>query len=422
MRRPIWLLFALVGVVAVSAASADGDLERNRRLLEKWRADPDHYQRLLRDLKAFYALPVERQETLREIDRKMHEGDLASQARLWAVLDRYSTWLEKLPDPERREVVDASDSGERLKVIRRLREKEWVARLPARVRDEVRQLPANKRAARIAELRREERQQRQRARQALRAGADGLRPTKLADFPPQVQTFIHEFLLPRLSVAEQELLRKAEGASWPQLARTILELSERHPVLPPRPSGPITSFRDLPPEAKRMLNKRRDDLAPLQGRWPAFALEAARLLPNRPKAPPLGASKLDEMPREVQSVVRSQLYRELRPAERVRLEKQEGRWPEYPLLLLELARQKGVVLPGMSLPGPRQLWQGLRARMPDVPGHILLQFALHDLSPEDRAGLELSTADPMGSREKLKKAFYKKRPAGKNNALFGDGP
>jgi hypothetical protein len=47
-----------------------------------------------------------------------------------------------------------------------------------------------------------------------------------------------------------------------------------------------------------------------------------------------------------------------------RLHNAEGKWPEYPRLLLELARRHDLVVPGMSLPGPRGLWQQARADGP----------------------------------------------------------
>ena len=47
------------------------------------------------DLKAFYALPKERQKQVRELDTKLHNLDQAKQARLWGVLERL-TWLDRL--------------------------------------------------------------------------------------------------------------------------------------------------------------------------------------------------------------------------------------------------------------------------------------------------------------------------------------
>src|SRR3954451_10044505 len=125
MRRPRWLvviLACLPCLLAFAAPDGGDDLEHNRRLLEKRKADPEHYQRLRRDLAAFYALPAERQEQIRDLDRQIHDNDPATQARLWAILERSAAWLEKLPEPERRAFLEATD---KVTVIRGLRQREW---------------------------------------------------------------------------------------------------------------------------------------------------------------------------------------------------------------------------------------------------------------------------------------------------------
>src|SRR5215472_310098 len=93
-------LAAAMRALAVSDSPAGEDpqavLEQNRRLLEKWRADPDHYRRLKQDYAAFQAMPPERQTRLRQLDLDLHAEDPAAQARLLAVLERYVSWLDKL--------------------------------------------------------------------------------------------------------------------------------------------------------------------------------------------------------------------------------------------------------------------------------------------------------------------------------------
>ena len=52
------LLAALTPILAVSdptAAETTALTEHNRRLFEKYRADPEHYQRLVTELRAFQA-------------------------------------------------------------------------------------------------------------------------------------------------------------------------------------------------------------------------------------------------------------------------------------------------------------------------------------------------------------------------------
>lgn len=136
----------MLGVVVMAAASAlvlgaDEDsseaLERNADLLSKWKADTDHYSRLRRDLKAFYAMPAARRARLRQFDRDLHALDLGKRRRLWDVLYRYNVWLDRLPEADRKRINDAGATEDRLTAIRELREKQWLARLPAKEREEL---------------------------------------------------------------------------------------------------------------------------------------------------------------------------------------------------------------------------------------------------------------------------------------------
>ncbi len=179
------LLGAALPVLAVSdSAPPPDDLDHNRRLLERYRSDPDHYARLLRDLRAFEALPPERQERMRQFDRELHDLDPAAQQRLWEVLERYCDWVGRLPEADRQRIDEAADRTERLQVVKGLREKEWVDRLPQAERDDLAAMTSAMRAKRIASLRAEERQSRKDWRDwaaAVQKRADsGTRPNRPA--------------------------------------------------------------------------------------------------------------------------------------------------------------------------------------------------------------------------------------------------
>lgn len=387
------------------------ELKHHRQQLERWRADKEHYQRLLQDLKAFQALPQARQEQLRALDRDLHQEEITRQTQLWAVLDRYLSWLEQLPPSDRQRIQQAEDQKVKLRLIREIRDRQWVDKLPARIRDEVRALPAPQRTVRIQQLREADRRQRNLWRTGtLSRDEPTLRPTSFQELPSEVRTYLQQ-LEKRLTVEEKARLKQAEG-KWPDYPRTIRELAELHPILPPLPSGPITTYADLPPEIKTTLQRvERRKLKALQrhsGRWPEFAWEVTKLL-QREKLPgvPLGASRLDEFPAETKSFVQNKLLPRLGPFQLKTLVSVEGRWPDYPLQLLRLARDRRLVIPGMSLPGPPDIWENARAAIPEVPDHLLMHFALHESSPEERAGWELDTRDPMGSREKVKRAWYR---------------
>lgn len=420
--RRVWCLLALLSAAAVAAAPAEPDeLEGNRRLLERWRADPDHAARLARDLRAFYALPAEKQRRLRELDRHLHEGDEAARAKRWAVVGRYLAWLEALPQGQRRQVDQAPDAKARLAAVRAIREQQWVASLPKRLRDELAGLAPAERARRVAELREQERGQR-REWQGLGPEGAVLRPAYLNHFPDSVQKFVERELGPRLNEVERREMALAEG-KWPELPNLIHRLSEKYPVLPPLPSGPITQMKQLPTEPPPPMRKvisggwKLKDKGKMPkelraGRWPDFALaasEAYRKLTKGKAPPPLGASRPGELPAATQEYVQLELMPRADERQREELRRLEGRWPEYPLKLHAVARSRGLVIPGMSLPGPRQLWaRAQSAALPEVPGHVLWRFAQEELTPRDRAELGVRPDDPLGNRDRFRKEFLRR--------------
>jgi hypothetical protein len=402
MRRSWCLLLAVSGLVAASpAVLPDGsdELERNRRLLERWKADPEHIERLENDLAAFYRLPPARQEQLRRLDRALHErGDLSSQNRLWGVLERYVSWLKKLPEGERRRILEAPSSESKLAIIRELRQRDWVARLPRKLRDEVMKLPPEQQAVRVRALRQEERQQRAVWQRPLGAGNGPiLKPASMEELPKEAREFFNAEVRPRLSSAEKIELREADR-KWPAFPRLVARLAERHPVLPPGPKGKIVTMKELHQRHPRLgevvdqalargkgKGKAKDkgggrafpkgNPAHLEGKWPEFALAVTAVVPRRlhplHPLPPLGAARIDDFPEPIRTFLRNELLKALTQMEREGLKDLEGRWPEYPKELLRLAREKQLVIPGMSLPGPPEMWEHARVALLEAPAEPL---------------------------------------------------
>jgi hypothetical protein len=216
--RSAWRMLLLIGVLALAAPvlavvePTPEELANNRRLLEKWKADREHYARLREELKEFEALKPEQQAAMRQLDRELYQEDPVVQARLWRVLDRYATWLEKLPEGDRQKIAAAATPAERLQVVKEVREKEWVDRLPKAKRDQVVNTPKNKRAEVIAELREKERERRLEWQRVVGTGEDvPLRwpPTRVAELPPAVQSYVVFSLHPQLTAEEKGRLEKA---------------------------------------------------------------------------------------------------------------------------------------------------------------------------------------------------------------------
>lgn len=162
------LMLPMLAFLAAASPGEDGapertdaaNLERNSQLLDKWKADPEHYARLKRDLREFWALPKSKRRQIRQLDQDFHQLDIRTQKQLWKVAERYAAWLDRLPLAERQQIEDGKDSQERVQLIRTIRERQWIERLPRKVREDLEKLPPKARAAQIVQLRKQERQQR----------------------------------------------------------------------------------------------------------------------------------------------------------------------------------------------------------------------------------------------------------------------
>jgi hypothetical protein len=353
-RRGLTLLLLVLGVLGVAASDDD----RNRQLLDRWRAEPEHYARLQKDLRDFYALPADRQAAIRKLDRELHQQDGATQRRLYAVMDRYAVWLERLPEEQRR-LLAAAAPAERLQLIRELRDQEFIDRLPQRTRDKVKDLTPEQRKETLKKLRQDEHDN-IRAWQGLAARQVVQPPASLKELPQEAQKYVEQYLLPRLSEEERRRLQAAGGKGEP-LARVLTELADRHPVLPPLPGGPVTRLDELPPKVRALLHRvyqekpgRLVALRLKEGKWPEYALACVELVPagRRAELPPLGASRPLELSPEIRGVITT--LGQKSPEDAAFLRRAEGHWPEYPYRLLELARKNKLYLPGMMLPGPRE--------------------------------------------------------------------
>lgn len=112
------------------------------------------------DLFGDEALPEPQRRPSRSLDRAFAPLDAKTQKRLEKAADRYADWRERLPDAQRQQIEETKDTKERLQLIRDIRERQWIERLPRKVREDLEKLPAEARAAQIVQLHNQERQQR----------------------------------------------------------------------------------------------------------------------------------------------------------------------------------------------------------------------------------------------------------------------
>jgi hypothetical protein len=211
-------------------------------------------------------------------------------------------------------------------------------------------------------------------------------PVHPADFGNDVETFVKEYLVPMLDKAELARLNKAEG-QWPLYPMTLVELADKHPMALPQKRGP-TAFKDLPGEVQKRLagklaakdGKTKNVEAILQKQGNAKDIEArlAVILPQQDRTPAikfacsvatyahslqpkkggvklpheLWAAQAKDMSVSMQVFLdkKGSFWLELTPEEHGELLRAEGKWPEYPHKVQELAVKYGFRPPWQSLP------------------------------------------------------------------------
>lgn len=367
-----WVFLGLVLCGAPWLAWAQGEpsaeeLEARRRKLAEWRKHPEQMQKLRRDFLAFQGLSEKRQEQILKFDRELRAENPATQTKLVGVLERYVDWLEKLSEAERQHIKEASDNASRLQIIKEMRDKEWVRYQPRAVRDKYAALTGKEKDAFISKLRQEERQ---RKLEWLIAGRFWSEletrkplPARLSDLNVKTVEYVNEYLRPVLSKEEEEQLEKAQG-HWPLFPMTLVELADKHPPALPGANGPRT-VAQLPTEVKLRLGKKKDVKLKIkeEGRWPAFAAAIADLAHKRGIDLPheLWPTSFKGLSPAMQDFVKKKLEPLLTPPEQVRLARaeQNPKWPDYPELIQELARNHHLKPPWYSLP-PSDRWDAYR--------------------------------------------------------------
>lgn len=346
--------------------------------------NPDDPAYLRRQYAWFQSQPPARQQQLRKLHADFQALPADEQARLTKVMQAYNAWLAR-PDGDRQRVLDAPDAAARLEVVRELREKEWVRSLPVPYREEYARLDGEARRQKVQEWRAEEADRREEWDLAQKHWANTPLPQGLGTLRPQFDAFVGH-LRENLTEAERQKLDEAraladEHQQYVGYALLVVALADRHPVLPGK-VGP-KDWASLPKEVKTYLGDhdvtvRKKDKLPLpdrdelkdvrkaQGRWPDFALELTKYCQkNGLKLPvPLGDCRKDQMPPEViqfldkpdPQVRKSDAWK----ADLKLLTEAEGKWPDYPRAIVELARKYKTTIPGWTLPGPARDWEAFR--------------------------------------------------------------
>jgi hypothetical protein len=348
--------------------------------------NPDDPAYLRRQYAWFQTQEPARQQQLRRLHADFLQLTPDEQARLTRVSQAYNAWLFKLPEADRQRILAASSAAERLDEVKRLREREWVESLPKVYRDEYATLDTDARRVRIQEWRTEEGERREEWSLAQKHWADnppGKIPPVFGADRLGVEAFVTH-LRENLSDTERKSVDDArlaldENGVWFGYGFLVVRLADQHPILPWSKIG-SRDWRDLPGEVKTYLrtNDRTHFDKPVdmprevrraQGRWPEFAVElVAYSKKNNLTLPiPLGDCRKDQMPTELIQFLDKVFEPLLKKsgsegrADLQALTDAQGKWPEYPKLVMDLARKYKQPVPGWTLPGQPQFWDRLRA-------------------------------------------------------------
>lgn len=396
MRPFGWLMltFGLTGIALSRPAAGSSEGEPNR-------SDPEY---LRRQYAFFQSLRPTRQQELRKLDAEFHNLDKDTQERLLKVLDNYNWWLSQLPPEDRKRVVDAETSTARLKVIQEIKDLQWIETLPADYRkDYNKAVEDNDRLRAIGLVEKWRSEQRTRRADWLRENwlegqsVEEVKP-KLpevlqgAEIRQALDAFVNnlETQVPSSQRDRLKLYRDQapEDREWLRYIRLVVDLADRYPLLPGPPDGPRTydalpkGVKDSLERADRNFAKKKNlppELQKAVNRWPDFALAVAdyakqhRITLSEPIMP---ATRAD-MPAEVQAFL-DKLEAHLRKQEQAgrgdraaqatrdiaRLKAAEGKWPDYPRAIVELARQHRMPIPAWTLPLRNDVWDMFRMKFP----------------------------------------------------------
>jgi hypothetical protein len=422
--------FTVSTLLLAETGLSDDPRPRGDSRVEAVRKDLQRYNQLVQEAKRFFALPAAEQDAMRKLDDDLSKLPYGERERLLTAMQWYAGWLDKLPAKEREEILKITDKNARVLAIRDRMERDWIERQPRATKQLLEKLPKGKpappsvaaslagmlapgsparplasvavlfeesidlRAETIRHLKRYEAAQARNWQIASRFWPDlsdpDLKkrlpmPAKAADFGPDVELFVKEYLRPALSAAEREQLDNAEG-HWPLYPMTLVELADKHPLALPQKLGPV-AFDQLPTEIQKNVHatiavekdksgkaknvpdftkqgnnqvnvKRMQAADPNPSSAMKYACAVANFFHIRKQGLrfELWAGKYPDLSAPMKSFLDPDgaFVSGLTKDEQEELTKlsKEIKWPEYPLRIKHLAEKYGFKPPWQSLPDP----------------------------------------------------------------------
>lgn len=365
------ILALVAGPLLALSDLAPKEATDNSNRLKELERQPTEMARIQKAAESFAALPAKRREQILKLHRQLEQTPPTTQTRLLNTMENYVDWLKRLDPKVRDEIEKITDKNARLQVIRGERDKEWLRQQPAAVRKQIEGLKGDARRKRIDEVRAQDRQRRREWAIAVRFWDELSRkstlPVQLSDLNQETQTYVTDYLLPRLDDGEKARLQAAEG-HWPLYPQVLVELADKHPIAYadqhwPRSTMELT--RDF--EKRLRIRPGMPIPKPLQIEAKSGVEYAKAILNfahkrgnNAQLFPGLWPIEHQSLTEEMQVFVDKRLLPVLDIDEKIRYQQAGGKWPEYPQTIDELAARHSLRVPWPNLPGPTKVWDKYR--------------------------------------------------------------
>ncbi|MBX7104831.1 MAG: hypothetical protein K1X57_12170 [Gemmataceae bacterium] len=373
MRFRSAILALLCATAAWAALDMPGDEASNRRLLKLWAADPAHADRLRTNLVAFQNLPADQQDRLRKLDKSLHDLDTVERDRLRGVMERYAGWLSRLDPTERARIQAIPPGPERAKVISEILDRQWQESLPRADKERLAKAGPEEKTRLLETWRKEEKERREMravARRTVEEAAQfGPLGQRIDDFRDRVAVYVEDSLRPLATPAEEARISGMARMNPGRWLQSVHDVAAGKSPLPfPGPAVPggrkaVRSFRDIPTEvATRFPAPLPRAITDAEGKWPDFPLAVMAIArQNKLDLPAnlLGPTRVDELPPGAKRFVANDLLPKLSAEDKGQLAATEGQWPEYPKKVKELSDKYKLTVPGLVLPGTPEQWTAI---------------------------------------------------------------
>ena len=335
-------------------------------------------------------LPVDQLQHLRQLDAGLHALPPMRTRHLLDVMNRYQSWLERLPEHSREKVSNAKTVADRMQTIRTIREEQWLESQPCSFQAKLAQTEGEAQQKQLIQQRKRQENLHQAYWKVAENHWDNFRfrpqknpspydifrpvkqqpyPCNLDDIPTDgkvdVKGYVKNYLLRVISPEERQALEDAEREPWPAFAFALVCLADKYPPALNHGEGP-SFIKELPRNLQQSIMRGkwidRRKLLQFEGDWPGFPMYVTKKLSEQKLSlpPDVWPTHKNDLSFPVRELLEDKLQPLLTKKEERQLNEAQGHWPDYPETISALADKYYLQIPWRTLPGKRDRWDTYR--------------------------------------------------------------